>query len=214
MVKQLLKWVFSLAIGLSISLSLFGFMRTLVNSGSALSDGGSDLQSINFVRLKIEDQVQVKERKRPEEPPPPKKPPPPKRMEMQEVEQPDMPAPDITIPNLDLPNVSGAGASLGGIGLQEQGSGDRNSGNMLRSRIDPVYPRKAAADGLEGAVKMRVSIGVDGRPTNVEVLSFTDRIFVSPAQRAVYRWRWEPRYVDGVAVESVQDINVPFVLRK
>ncbi|MEM7671764.1 MAG: energy transducer TonB [Verrucomicrobiota bacterium] len=214
MVIRIFKWIFSWSIGLLISLSLFGFMRNLVNSGDALTDGGSDLQSINFVRLKIEDEVQVKERKRPEEPPPPKKPPPPKRMEMQEIEQPDMPAPDITIPNLDLPQVSGAGASLGGIGLQESGDGDRNSGSMLRSRIDPVYPRKAAVEGLEGSVRMRVTIGTDGRPINVEVLGFTDRIFVSSAQRAVYRWRWEPRYVDGAAVETVEVIELPFVLRK
>ena len=127
------KWIASLLLGIGVSLSLFGFMRTLVNSGDALGDGGSDLQSINFVRLKIEDEVQVKERKRPEEPPPPKKPPPPKRMEMEEIEQPDMPAPDITIPNLDIPNVSGAGASLGGIGIKDTGDGNRSSDTMLHT---------------------------------------------------------------------------------
>ncbi|MBC2607810.1 energy transducer TonB [Pelagicoccus albus] len=210
---QILKWLLSMALGVGVALLLFGLMIRLVSSGNALTGESPDIGSVNFVRLKIEEQVKVKERRRPEEPPPPKKPPPPKRMEVEQVEQPDTPTPEITIPNLNIPSVSGTGASIGGFGLAaNQGAGDRNSRTMLRSRIDPVYPQQAAMDGLEGYVEMRVTIGKEGSPTDVEVLDYSDRVFVNPARRAIFRWRWEPAYENGEPVEWTWVIKMPFTL--
>lgn len=177
-----------------------------------MTGNSSDIGNVNFVRLRIEDQVKVKERKRPDEPPPPKKPPPPKRMEMEQVEQPDTPTPQITIPNLNLPTVSGAGASIGGFGLAQGAGEDRNSKSMLRSRIDPIYPQQAALEGLEGSVRMRVTIGKDGAPTKVDVIDYTDRIFVNPARRAIFRWRWEPAYENGEPIEWTYTAVMPFKL--
>lgn len=206
------KWILSIALGLVVSFLLFALMMRLVSSGDALTGDSSDLGSINFVRLRVEEEVKVKERQRPEEPPPPQKPPPPKRMEMEQVEQPDTPTPEISIPNLNLPSVSGAGASIGGFGLAQAGGDDRNSKSMLRSRIDPVYPQQAAMDGLEGVVTMRVTVGKDGAPTKVEVVDYSDRIFVSPARRAIFRWRWEPAYENGEPIEWTYLAEMPFKL--
>lgn len=212
MAPQIGKWIACTLLGFLVALALFALMIQLVSSGDAMSGREVDLGAVNFVRLRAEDEIKVKERRRPEEPPPPKKPPPPKRMEMEQVKQPDAPTPQITIPNLNLPSVSGSGASLGGFGLS-QAEGDRNSQSMLRSRIDPVYPQQAAMDGLEGHVTMRVTIGKDGAPTNVDIVDYSDRIFVNPARRAIFRWRWEPTFVEGEPVETVETIKMPFELR-
>lgn len=206
------KWILSIGLGVVVAILLFFLMIRLVSSGDALTGDSAELGSINFVRLRVEDQVKVKERQRPEEPPPPQKPPPPKRMEMEQVESPNTPTPQISIPNLNLPSVSGAGASIGGFGIAQSGGDDRNSKSMLRSRIDPVYPQQAAMDGLEGMVRMRVTIGKDGAPSKVDVIDYTDRIFVSPARRAIFRWRWEPAYENGEPIEWTYIAEMPFKL--
>ncbi len=209
---QILKWLLSLVMGVGVALLLFGLMIRLVSSGNALTGDSPDIGSVNFVRLRVEEQVKVKERKRPEEPPPPKKPPPPKRMEMEQVDQPDTPAPQISIPNLNIPSVAGSGAAIGGFGVTQQVDSERNSRSVIRSQIAPSYPQQAALEGLEGNVDMRITIGKDGAPVDVKVIEYSDRVFVNPARRAIFRWRWEPAYENGEPIEWVYRYNMVFKL--
>ena len=80
-------------------------------------------------------------------------------------------------------------------------------------RIDPQYPREALMDGTEGYVKFRVLIGPDGGVLDVKVTEAApDRLFVRNALRAVRRWKFKPRIVDGVAVERWATTSIIFEL--
>ena len=80
-------------------------------------------------------------------------------------------------------------------------------------RIDPQYPREALMDGTEGYVKFRVLIGPDGGVLDVEVTEAAPgRLFVRNALRAVRRWKFRPRIVDGVAVERWATTSIIFEL--
>ena len=80
-------------------------------------------------------------------------------------------------------------------------------------RIDPQWPREALMDGTEGYVKFRVLIGPDGGVLDVEVTEAAPgRLFVRNALRAVRRWKFKPRIVDGVAVERWATTSIIFEL--
>jgi TonB family protein len=70
-------------------------------------------------------------------------------------------------------------------------------------RIAPDYPPEASAQGLEGHVILEFTITAEGATKDIVVVESTAPIFDEPAIRAVSRWRYLPRTVDGGAVERV-----------
>jgi protein TonB len=68
--------------------------------------------------------------------------------------------------------------------------------------IRPMYPRDAALRGIEGWVKVEFTITEVGTVKDPSVLDADPpRIFNREALRAILKWKFKPRIVDGVAVE-------------
>lgn len=80
----------------------------------------------------------------------------------------------------------------------------------------PPYPVMARELGVEGVVRLRVRIGVDGRPREVRVVhpsgrSDFDLSSVTTVQR---EWRFRPaRTKDGAVVESTIVVAIKFALK-
>jgi periplasmic protein TonB len=71
-------------------------------------------------------------------------------------------------------------------------------------RPDPDYPPRAISGQIEGWVQMRFSVTAAGTVRDaIVVASEPGTIFNEAALKAVARWRYNPRVVDGVAVERV-----------
>ena len=70
-------------------------------------------------------------------------------------------------------------------------------------RFSPDYPQRALINGLEGWVQVRFTITGAGSVRDVVVVTSSNTIFEKPAVSAILRWRYNPRIVDGVAVDSV-----------
>jgi TonB family protein len=68
-------------------------------------------------------------------------------------------------------------------------------------RIAPDYPPGASAQGLEGHVVLEFTITAEGVTRDIHVVESSAPIFEEPAIRAVSRWRYSPRVIDGAAVE-------------
>jgi TonB family protein len=75
---------------------------------------------------------------------------------------------------------------------------------LKRTRfVAPDYPPKALAKQIEGQVKLRYTIGKDGRVKDpVVVESNPAGVFEEAAITAVQRWRYKPYEVDGNIVEA------------
>ncbi|MDH5835687.1 energy transducer TonB [Luteimonas kalidii] len=78
----------------------------------------------------------------------------------------------------------------------------------------PAYPRAALQRQLEGTVLLRVLVGIDGRPLEVQVErssghSVLDREAVRHVQRS---WRFQPALRDGQAVQAVGLVPIDFRL--
>jgi protein TonB len=82
-------------------------------------------------------------------------------------------------------------------------------------RIEPTYPRDALMRGIEGSVKIRLTILPDGSVGDAQVVDADPpRVFNREAIRAVLRWKFKPRIVDGVAVSREATVDVGFSLNQ
>ena len=83
----------------------------------------------------------------------------------------------------------------------------------FRDALQPPYPRERERLQQEGRVRVRITIGTDGRVTAIEQLSSTQEDFWRVTQRqALSRWRFRPATVDGRPVVSTMVMTVTFRL--
>ena len=77
--------------------------------------------------------------------------------------------------------------------------------------LQPPYPPSEEAAQREGRVRIRLTIGADGRVKAVQRLSATSDAFWRATERhALSRWRFRPATVDGRPVESSKVMNLTF----
>jgi len=110
---------------------------------------------------------------------------------------------------------AGPGAGSGGVGT---GTGhvsrlaDRKIPTLVR-RVDPVYPVAAQVEGVQGAVKLLVTVTKEGKVGPVRVArSSGDARLDAAAVNAVKQWRYQPAVQDGIPREVDTYATVTFSL--
>lgn len=201
----------SLLGGVFVALLLFWFDHFLVSQPKKYDTGTADFSVVEFVRINESEFVQFKERVPPKQPPPPDRPPPPPKLKMSaETNAPRVPFAFET-PKIDVSLAGGGGPYLG----QWRGEGDPAAeGDALPIvRIQPQYPRQALMEGIEGWVKLEFTITEDGAVSDVVVIDADPpRIFDRNAIRAVLRWKFKPRIVDGKPIRRRGSQVIEFLL--
>jgi protein TonB len=203
-----LRYSVSALVGISVAIFMLWLMQLLVTSPSQQLPTAEKTRLIEYVRLKREENIHLKERT---PPPPPKKtsPPPSPRVELHNQLQPVSPRLDMAM-NLDIPLNFGDGPYLGPLAADSA-----DSSFIPLSQQPPQYPYKAARRGIEGWVRVTFDVTETGSVENVEVTeSDPPGVFDKEATRAVYRWRFKPRIVDGKAVPGTASQVVEFKLNK
>jgi len=104
-----------------------------------------------------------------------------------------------TIIDIELPD--GIGTGIGGptsiLGPISQSDGDA----VPMFTIEPRYPRIAAQNGQEGWVKVQFDINPDGTVSNARVIAAEPkRVFDREALRAIKKWKFKAKMVEGRAV--------------
>ncbi|HSE37047.1 MAG TPA: energy transducer TonB [Blastocatellia bacterium] len=80
-------------------------------------------------------------------------------------------------------------------------------------RVVPVYPELPRRIGLKGEVSVEVIISPEGRVESVRVVS-GHPMLVTAARDAASRWRFEPTFLNGVAVRVTGVITFVFKLNE
>jgi protein TonB len=192
------RFLASLLLGVAVTLVLFFIMQALIDSGDQAYRSDSDGQIMEFVRIKDDESLSLKDRRKPKKPEPPKEPPPPPKMIVEKQVKPTMNKVKIDIPNIDLPTIAGGGPFLGNWAGNPLAEGDV----LPIVRIDPQWPREALVEGIEGYVIVEVIIAADGSVARAVVVeSVPRRLFDRNVIRAVLKWKFKPRIINGVAVE-------------
>jgi protein TonB len=98
--------------------------------------------------------------------------------------------------NIAPPTVS-ADTNIGGPGGMNIAEGDY----LPIVRVAPVYPARALSRGLEGYVDMSFTVTTAGTVRDPIVLFSTSSLFERSATRAVMKFKYKPRVVDGIPVD-------------
>lgn len=126
----------------------------------------------------------------------------PEKPEKPEV-QPDIPPPDFQAPDVSPEAVSVAqpqvNTAVEGINVASFSS----DGEYLPIvRVEPIYPTRAASRGIEGYVIVEFTVTANGSVRDpIIVEAEPSSIFDRAAERAVLKWKFKPRVVDGTPVE-------------
>ncbi len=189
----------SSVVAVGVTFGLFMFMNMLVKSGAGDRGDLEAIAGIHFGPVEIPDEIQTKSRRIPKKPPPPKNPPPPPKMQIAKQDTNVQPMPNIDIPNLDVPLSGGEGIFIGNFQqVDKTAEGDIIPVVVIR----PMYPREAAIGGIEGWVKVEFTITETGTVKDPRVIDADPaRVFNREAIRAILKWKFKPRVVDGIAVE-------------
>src|ERR1700730_9487133 len=81
----------------------------------------------------------------------------------------------------------------------------------LIRRVAPEYPSAAKRDGIEGSVDLEVTISSRGDVEDVSVVNATPpEMFEKSAVTAVRKWKYDPRFVDGLPSEAHIKVHLDF----
>ena len=201
---------FAALIAVGVTFGLFLFMFKLISSGGGDYGAMEAIAGIHFGPVDIPDEVVTRSRRIPKKPPPPRNPPSPPKLRISSVDQQVSYLPELDLPRLDIPLVGGEGMFIGNFATVDRtGEGDIIPIVVIR----PMYPRDAAMRGIEGWVKVEFTITETGTVKDPRVVDAQPpRIFNREALRAILKWKFKPRIVDGVAVERPASQTIDFKL--
>lgn len=198
-VTRLLRLPLAAVAAAVVTFGLFLFMYQLISSGGDRRTELDAIAGIRFGKIEIPDEIATRSRRKPPKPPPPKEPPPPPKMQVSRMDQQVQNLPQMDLPNLDVPLVGGEGMFIGNF---QQVDRDAEGDIIPVVVIRPMYPRDAALAGIEGWVKVEFTITEIGTVKDPKVIEADPpRMFNREAVRAILKWKFKPRVVEGVAVE-------------
>jgi protein TonB len=189
------RYVFSIIVGSVITLSLIFVMHLLIEHAEDAISKERERHQLDFVRIKRNETLNTEELT-PEKPPKPPEVPP--EVPPQDLDTVDPNAPSIKIP---APEVS-TNVDIGGPGGMNIAEGDY----LPIVRVAPIYPARALSRGVEGYVDMGFTVTTAGTVKDPVVLFSTSSLFERAATRAVLKFKYKPRVVDGVPVD-VPDVK-------
>ena len=91
-------------------------------------------------------------------------------------------------------------------------AGNGVSKPKVTKKVEPKYTEKARHAKIEGTVTLRVTVGVDGKATDMQVRKSLDPGLDQEAIKAVQQWRFQPGQKDGKPVPVLANIEVNFRL--
>ena len=186
------RYAFSMVLGVIVTLSLLFIMQLLIASGKAALSEPRARAQLDFVRVKRNENLNIEDFT-PEKPPPPPEVPPETPPQEMDLVDPNAPTISIAAPTIN------ADTNIGGPVGMNIAEGDY----LPIVRVAPVYPARALSRGLEGYVDMSFTVTASGTVIDPIVEFSTSSLFERAATRAVLKFKYKPRVVDGIPVNVV-----------
>ncbi|WP_407333354.1 energy transducer TonB [Enterovibrio sp. 27052020O] len=232
----MLRWLLAIPIAGLCVLALFAVMASMIEPSRPNNSRVGNSLAFDIVMVEPEAELARRERvlpPKPEPPPPPIEPPTPAVSErvasMNDTNAslnmseflPDVA--DLSNIALDI-RVTGIETALPVVSPLAVGPvGDLPSVNVGAPqeatpivRVEAAYPPKALKRGIEGYVVIAFTIDQQGRPRDLKVIDAKPkRLFEREALRALKKWKYAPKRVDGKAIEQPeQTVMFEFAVAK
>lgn len=201
---------------------LFTFMAWMVDNGSRQEPESTPPLSFNMVMVEQESEVQRRQRVVPPKLEAPKPPPQVMPSQSKPTSVSTLPVASISALGLDtsISGIAVAAPKFGKIeGAANLGAGINAGSNqqaMPLYRVEPRYPARALKQGAEGYVVLQFTIDTQGRPSDISVLEAKPRrLFERDAMRALRKWKYQAKVIDGQAVEQPgQTVKLEFKINQ
>ena len=191
MIRQ--RYLITVTLAAGITFGLFWLMQFLILMKSGLYDESKRGRVIEFVRLKRESELELRKRRLPEKQEREEEPPPPD-IDLSATPKPNQQAMAIAAPTGDFDFSLSGGPHLGGP--------PSDSDIIPLVRVLPQYPPRAASREIEGWVVVEFTISAAGTVKDPVIIeAYPSSIFNRAMLRAIRKWKYRPKIVDGVAVE-------------
>lgn len=184
------RYVFAIVVGTFVTLGLLFVMHLLIEYGEGALTTPRERHQLEFVRVRRNESLNTQDLT-PEKPPKPPEVPP--EVPPQDMDSVDPNAPTVNVP----PPTVATDVAIGGPGGMNIAEGDY----LPIVRVAPVYPARALSRGIEGYVDMSFTVTSAGTVKDPVVLFSTSSLFERAALRAVLKFKYKPRVVDGEPVE-------------
>jgi protein TonB len=203
----MVRLILSILLGAAVAFTLFVVMAKLIENTNRPAEEVPPTPVIDIVMDDVEEDTNTRNRVPPPPPPPPQQPPKMQPTEPEEIE-PDANGFSLNVPGIDT---GGMNVSLGGVGAMRR---DGEATPIVR--IEPKYPVQAARDGKEGWVRLSFTINEVGGVEDVDVIEADPkRVFDREAKRALRKWKYKPKIVDGKPVKQPgMRVQLDFTLDK
>ncbi|MGB0617973.1 MAG: energy transducer TonB [Myxococcota bacterium] len=199
----IVRFIIPFGLAALVTFGLFWLMQSLIGVEGEL-DKSERTKVVDFVRVKRSEEVKKKERE------------PPKKEQIDDTP----PPPDFQMDQSASLDSGGIGISAGvdaSMSLDTGGgfsmaSADGDAVPMVR--VPPQYPERALQRGIEGRVLIEFTISRSGSVKDAKVIAYEpSTIFNKAALKAVKQWKYNPKIVNGKAVEQPGvRIAIPFKL--
>lgn len=176
--------------GIAITLGLLWLMQFLIASGESALSKAPERFYLDFIRVKQQEVTNLEEPK-PEKPPKPEQPPPDIPPPSQDNVNPNAQALSVRAPSLT------ANTDIAGPGSLSYTDGEY----LPIVRVAPIYPNRALSRGLEGYVDLSFTVTTAGTVRDPLVTYSSSSLFESAAKKAVLKFKYKPRVVNGSPVD-------------
>lgn len=121
-----------------------------------------------------------------------------------EVENPpEVPEPEFDTPDVSAEAVNIAQPTLDGNVEVSMGSFTSDGEYLPIVRVEPIYPTRAASRGIEGWADVEFTVTTNGSVRDPVIIGSEPQstIWNRAVTRAVLKWKYKPRVVNGEPVE-------------
>jgi len=183
--------IVAIVIAAVINWGLLGLMQYLIATGEKALSDDSSVRFVDFVRVKRDENVEVKEQK-PKKPPKPDTPPPAAPPQSQNDVNPN------AISTAMAPLAADSSMNMGGMSF-----GNADGDYLPIVKVAPIYPRRALTRGLEGWVLLEFTVTKLGTVVDIKVLeSDPPNIFDKAAVSAAAKFKYKPKVVNGEPIDT------------
>lgn len=178
----------SVLIAVGVTYGLFTFMRVLV----AMTDMGlqdyDKRKQIELFRMRQDSRAETKKRELPtrvkaEKPP-----------ETPKFDMSQSGGPGAGTIAVSAPTIETSVSLKGGLNL---GAAPADTSAVPVVRVEPILPRRAVAEGIEGYCIVTFDITTVGATSNIRMDCTPKGIFEAAMERAMKKWKYNPKIVDG-----------------
>jgi len=193
-------FVKTLFYAVAFALGLFWLLYFLISGGNGTFHKFDTTPTVDFLRLARNFELETRERK------PPKPP-----------DKPEAP-PEVVTPQaqIEAPGASDMEISMD-LGVDVKAGFGMGEGEYLPIvKVNPIYPPRAQSRGQEGWVLLEFTVTESGSVVDPVVVEAQPAgVFDEAAKKAVVRFKYKPRIVDGkgVRVPNVQHL-ITFKIEK